>query len=191
MTAKKDLKKKKSKKKVNKANLRASKVPKKDRVEGKKVTIDVAVEKDRNIAIVSLVQTSIVMAISILMLIARPGSKFGGKVISHNIMLSQKVLTPGVMLGLEAVIVVFMLVHIYKSFKVKKIRKFYNTGILITGAALLYCTLNSFKSFEVYAYGVIVALAVTILQGLKIYYAYNIEKKFKDSEFVVMDVEEK
>lgn len=190
MTAKKDLKKKKSKKKVNKAAAKNSRFTKNEKPEVKKVSLDVAVEKDRKIAIVSLVQTSLVMAISVVMLIARPGSKFGMKVLSNNILIHDKFLLPGVMIAIEALMAICMIVHIYKTFKVPKLRKFYNTGILISGIALVYCMTQSFDKFEIYSYGVIIALIITILQGVKVYYALEMEKKFKDSEFVAIETEE-
>ncbi|MEG0249442.1 MAG: hypothetical protein RR561_01205 [Peptostreptococcus sp.] len=181
MTAKKDLKKKKSKKKANKTNSKPNRNLGADKVEKQKPIAEV-VSKDKSIAIISLIQTSLVMALSIAMILAKPGKGIGQKIIDQNIFLSEKILTNSVLIAFEIIIVVFAVFFVYKSLKNAKLKKFYYTGIVLLTIAFAYCVTQSVDNFAVYSYGVIVALLVAILQMVKLRFISRIEVTYKDEE---------
>lgn len=181
MTAKKDLKKKKSKKKANKASSRAKRNLGADKVEKQKPIAEV-VSKDKNIAIISLIQTSLVMALSIAMILAKPGKGIGQKIIEQNIFLSENILTRNVLIAFEIIIVVFAVFFIYKSLKNAKLKKFYYTGVALLTIAFAYCATQSVEKFTVYSYGVIVSLVVAFLQMFKLRFISRIEETYKDEE---------
>lgn len=181
MTAKKDLKKKKSKKRANKINSKPNRNLAADKVEKQKPIAEV-VSKDKSIAIISLIQTSLVMALSIAMILAKPGKGIGQKIINQNIFLSEKVLTSNVLIAFEVIIVVFAGFFIYKSLKNAKLKKFYYTGVTLLFIAFAYCITQSVENFPVYSYGVIVSLIVAILQMVKLHYISIIEETYKENE---------
>lgn len=183
MTAKKDLKKKKSKKKGKKTNIKSARGARGKKIEERMIPIADAVARDKNIAIVSLIQTFILMIVSIIMIVAKPGSKMGKKVLEQNMYLLENILTPTVMIGLEVVMFAIMLVYVYKSIKSRQLKKFYYTGIVIAALAIAFCLTQDIEKFPVFGYGIIAGLVIVILQIVKLFYVNKIEKIYaKESE---------
>lgn len=180
MTAKKDLKKKKSKKKGKKTGVKAARAARGKAPEKRMIPIADAVSRDKNVAIVSLVQTVILMIVSIIMLIAKPGSKMGKRVLGHNMFLLNNILTPQVIIGLEVVMVVIMLVYVFKSVKSPGLKRFYYTGTAIAALAIAFCLTQDVERFVVYAYGIIAGFVIVLLQIAKLHYVRKIEKIYEE-----------
>lgn len=183
MTAKKDLKKKKSKKKGKKSSVKTARGARAKVVEERMIPIADAVARNKNVAIVSLIQTAILMVISIVMIIAKPGSKMGKTVLDQNMYLLNNILTPPVMIGFEVVMFIVMMIYVYKSMKSPALKKFYYTGIAIAALALAFCLTQDVEKFVVFGYGILAGLVIVILQLVKLYYVVRIEKIYvKEAE---------
>lgn len=195
MTAKKDLKKKKSKKKGKKISVKSARVARGKKIEERMIPIADAVSRDKNIAIVSLIQTFILMIVSIVMIVAKPGSKIGKRVLEQNMYLIENILTPTVMIGLEIAMFMIMLLYVYKSIKSQALKKFYYTGIAIAALALAFCLTQDIEKFVVFGYGIIAGFVIVILQIIKLYYVNRIEKIYsreakKEKEKELEQIEE-
>lgn len=183
MTAKKDLKKKKSKKKGKKSSVKTARGARAKVVEERMIPIADAVARNKNVAIVSLIQTAILMVISIVMIIAKPGSKMGKTVLDQNMYLLNNILTPPVMIGFEVAMFIVMMIYVYKSMKSPALKKFYYTGIAIAALALAFCLTQDVEKFVVFGYGILAGLVIVILQLVKLYYVVRIEKIYaKEAE---------
>lgn len=174
MTRKKDLKKAKSKKKPRK---NIPKDPyKKFEVQKEEVKLSPmeAVAKSKDIAKISLVQTTIMMLFSLALIFVKENSTgFWGKIYSFNTLL-EKVLTREIIFCIEAALVICTMYFIYKTLVSKEVKKFYNVSILISAMALIYCMFDTHSTFIVYNIGLIVALLMGILQVTKVIYVNKI-----------------
>ncbi len=192
MTVKKDLKKRKSKKKGKKINVKALRTAKGRAGRKEMIPIADAVARNKNIAVVSLIQTLMLMAISIVMILAKPNSKFGEKILKQNIYLMDNIFTSKLMIAIEVIIIIVMLVYLYKAIKNRKLSKFYYTGALIAAIALIFDLIQSkVVYFTVYAYGVIIGLVIVVLQLVKLYYTNEIEKVYAREAEKERELEEK
>ena len=130
------------------------------------------------------------MALSIAMIIAKPGSKMGKKILESNIFMLNNFLTPTVRIVLEAIMFAGMLLYLYKSFKSKSLRKFYYTGVAIAALALVFTLTQDISRFVVYGYGIIGGFVIVILQFVKLYYVDKVEKKYADEEKKILEEKE-
>ena len=165
MTAKKDLKKKKSKKRANKTKIMKSN---RSKEAYSNIPIDVRVNTDKGLAMVSLLQTLIVMIASLLTFVANPKWKLGKSLISQNKFLMDNLFTQPILIFIGGVLTICAVYYIYMAYKRPELKKFYSTGALLLAIGVVYCVYDKMRSFNVYAFGVIAIFIAAVLQMTKL-----------------------
>lgn len=182
MTAKKDLKKSKSKKKVKKYNQKNYKKKEETVVQTTKkkgffANYAKTSVNDKNIAILSLVESLILMAFIIMMIFVKPGDGIGGQMIEQNKVIAE-VLGVGIakyiMVG---IIGLCFIIYILGYNKNKEYKSFYTSGMTFLAVEILFIVTQSIKSFELYGYGLVLAIFMTIVEMLKYFYMVKYLKK--------------
>lgn len=179
MTAKKDLKKRKSKKKVNKAKNTRNRNKKNLQTN---VPLDVRVNTDKGLAMVSLLQTVIVMIASLLTFFANPKWRLGRSLIKQNKFLMDNLFTQPVLLFIGGVLTICSVYYIYMSYKKPELKKFFSLGALLLAIGVVYCVYDKVRTFNVYAFGVVAVFLAAMLQMAKLKEVARIEAGHPSSE---------
>lgn len=179
MTAKKDIKKRKSKKRANKT--RNSRPGAKKGVESN-VPLDVRVNTDKGLAMVSLLQTVIVMIASLLTFVANPKWRLGRSIIRQNKFLMDNLFTGPVLIFIGGVLTICAVYYIYMAYKRPQLKKFYSTGALLLAIGVVYCVAERVRTFNVYAFGVVAVFLAAVLQMTKLKEVARIEAGYSSSE---------
>ena len=186
MTAKKDLKKSKSKKKVKKYNQpnyrkkeqTAVEAPKRKGIFGNASKKQI---NDRNIAILSLIESIILLVLIVLLIFVKPGNDFGNMVLSHNKILADLVFTNVVKYSMVSTIVACFIIYALGYKKNREYKSFYTSGMTFLGVEILFILTQTNKSFELYGYGMLIVIAMTIIEMLKYSFMVNYLKKNKET----------
>lgn len=168
MTAKKDLKKAKSKKRANKSRPQYKGIEtNKASVTKKYKNYEDAVNKNTKINIYSLCQTLTVLLVSLFTLFIKPGSKYGKELIAQNRFIRDNILIDPVLMVVGAILILGTIYMLYLATKEAEIRRFHVTGAMLTGIGAVVCLSDQMKTYPIYAFFVMTIIAVAILQAAK------------------------
>lgn len=186
MTAKKDLKKSKSKKKIKKYNqynykkkVEEVSAPQRKGIFGNysKNTIN-----DKNIAILSLVESLILLALILLLIFVKPGNDFGNSVIEQNKFLIANIFGQNIRYAIVGIVVLCFVIYALGYRKNKEYKNFYASGMTFLGVQVFFILTQNNRSFYLYGYGMIIVILMTITEMLKYYYMVKYLERLGNKE---------
>ncbi|WAW14398.1 hypothetical protein [Peptostreptococcus equinus] len=183
MTAKKDLKRAKSKKKANKsASKYKASTNSKTQTSSKIMSYEKAVNSNTRINIYSIFQTVMVMLVTALTFFIKPGSKHRASIISQNNLIRENILTNPILIIIGIILILSTAYMLYMAYKEKDIKKFHFTGAIMMGIGAAVCLLDNMKKYEIYSFFVLTIIAIGFLQIAKMVELRNVRSRYKNME---------